>query len=999
MATPSKKKLVSSERELFLEKNWNNDISKPKEPRRILVSDDVKSLIMRSMPNLPQNVRNQFAKKVVGHEIPETHQIKTIRAISSRGGIGSEIGGSILGSEQKITQNDDTRRSFDTFLTIASTFGFNHHEGTDPKKELVVVKAILTRENILMKLRHVCEIILEKQFVSDKYGMTILDLMTKLRLCTLNYIEALSLWRDSIPNMDPTMPTPFSWEGDNYTIRVIYDIDFLSEMDNLVKSLKIDSMKLRANPLMLPNTLKEGNLWTDPHDRATEECQMDPSINYDERLRLRLAEKVLLLELENNAYNDPDRQAWDYITMGENSSFNEQSQTEYKYSSAVMDAAIEQQMQTKQQYNGNNHTTYNTNAPENNDFPESDDMDDFENPSSLRVSTYPVEDTIDGVGTFYEEFVNANTYHYNDPNLSSTPPEFQGDFIQGNDDIYEDNDVFSQESDYLRYKQHRGSVFIEPLDVEDVRLLITIKAPSNALLLASAVIQVFLAADSEVPDNITWSMFQDMYADAGLEEFTRIINSLDPLSISKFKIRAVKPFIAQLDTIVMNERKSVTDAHAPAENAAQKLVKYVQQVVLAAVEPVVKPSHRSRMADPLPIEGIKARQNMTSAGAVVGSAPGTGISSKRGSTSNDRSKSRNNKKNLAEPTVPKRERKVTSLELVARHVEIVSNYTNPLLLTLLSSQKNENSKKATFDPNALLDNGPKFIPERLVVKLYDLVTSQECSVPINIREYTLFLYELREKYGPDAVNCFKPSVVEWWIENICNVILVRYKKSNGTLSFSISKKAISKLVATSLGLVPSPLRDSLNENSEYTADPNQWGNEYYPGEVEPRELEEKYSYVSNNENEESNIVDSNGNSNSGTSKNKKTKPSNEVAKASTSKPSSTSSRSKKDSRESTAQSTASRSRHSTADSKGPKKVNKEESKAKATKKTVKETTEKMVKETAEETVKETTEYAVVSQVAAAAEDEGEVIADDTEFVLDSDPVEEYLEDESIIEIE
>ncbi len=939
------------------------------------------------MPNLPSNVRNQFAKKVVGQVLPETHQIKTIRAISSRGGIGSEIGGNIIGNEQRVKQNDDTRRSFDTFLTIASTFGFNHHEGSDPKKELIVVKAILTRENTLMKLRHVCEIILEKQFVSDRHGMSILDLMTKIRLCTLNYIEALSLWRDSIPNMDPTMPTPFMWEGDNYTIRVIYDIDFLSEMDNLVRSLKIDPSKLRANPLMLPNTLHEGNLWTDPHDKATEESNMDASINYDERFRLRSAEKVLLLELENNAYNDPDRQSWEYITMGENSSLNEQSQTAYKYSSADMDAAIEQHIQP----HANNNMTYNTTTQENNDFPESDDMDDFENPSSLRVSTYPVEDTIDGVGTFYEEFVNANTYHYNDPNLSSTPPEFQGNYVTGNDDIYEDNDVFSQESDYLRYKQNKGSVYIEPLDARDLSLLIGIKAPSNALLLAAAVIQVFLASDDEVPDNITWSMFQNIYADSGAEEFTKIINSIDPLSISKYKIRAVKPFIVQLDTIVMNERKGMSDAHAPAEEAAQKLVKYVQQIMLAAVEPVIKPTYRSRMADPLPIEGIKARQNMSSAGAVVGSAPGTGFSSKRGSTNEKNRNKIHQKKNIAEPISPKKEKKVPSLDLVARHVEIVSNYTNPLLLTLLSSQKNENSKKATFDPISLLDNGPKYIPERLVVKLYDLVTSQECSVPINIREYTLFLYELREKYGPDTVNCFKPSVIEWWIENICSIIIVRYKKSNGTLSFSISKKAISKLVATSLGLVSSPLRDSLNENSEYTADPNPWNNEYYPVEMEPRQIDEKYSYVNNNnnENEASNVLADSNNNNikAGSNKPKKVKPVNEPAKVSGSKPSSTSSRSKKDSRESTAPSTATRSRHNTADSKAPKKVKKEETKVKAVKKTVKESSL-------------SSESVVASQVNVPGDiEDGEVIIDDTELVIDSDPVEEYLYDENIIEIE
>ena len=46
------------------------------------------------------------------------------------------------------------------------------------------------------------------------------------------------------------------------------------------------------------------------------------------------------------------------------------------------------------------------------------------------------------------------------------------------------------------------------------------------------------------------------------------------------------------------------------------------------------------------------------------------------------------------------------------------------------------------------------------------------------------------------------------------------------------------------------------------------------------------------------------------------------------------------------------------------------------------------------------EPAVVSQVDVPGDvEEGEVIIDDTELILDSDPVEEYLYDENIIEIE
>ena len=40
-----------------------------------------------------------------------------------------------------------------TYVSVAETFGFVHHEGTDPALELEVLKCVLVREGLVSKLR------------------------------------------------------------------------------------------------------------------------------------------------------------------------------------------------------------------------------------------------------------------------------------------------------------------------------------------------------------------------------------------------------------------------------------------------------------------------------------------------------------------------------------------------------------------------------------------------------------------------------------------------------------------------------------------------------------------------------------------------------------------------------------------------------------------------------------------------------------------------------
>ena len=74
----------------------------------------------------------------------------------------------------------------------------------------------------------------------------------------------------------------------------------------LYESLNIPREKLFSNPLMLPNTLREGQEWIIPEESARADAggKVDSDF-YRERLRLRKAERILMLELQyENEYHN-----------------------------------------------------------------------------------------------------------------------------------------------------------------------------------------------------------------------------------------------------------------------------------------------------------------------------------------------------------------------------------------------------------------------------------------------------------------------------------------------------------------------------------------------------------------------------------------------------------------------------------------------------------------------------------------------------------------------
>ncbi len=138
-----------------------------------------------------------------------------------------------------------------SFSSVASAFDFQHHIGSDPASELLVLKHILTRECLLSRLEAVCHQ-LRKRFqllptvtstsesapaVRLKEGSEgILELLSKMRGATVAVIEAISVWRK---DMTGYPPSAFVWHGDNYLLKITNDLNFLAGVQPLVDTLKV----------------------------------------------------------------------------------------------------------------------------------------------------------------------------------------------------------------------------------------------------------------------------------------------------------------------------------------------------------------------------------------------------------------------------------------------------------------------------------------------------------------------------------------------------------------------------------------------------------------------------------------------------------------------------------------------------------------------------------------------------------------------------------------
>ena len=199
-------------------------------------------------------------------------------------------------------------KPFSAFASISATLGFIHHEGTDQDRELEIIKCILLRENIIMKLENICEKISHCDILVQNSSLLekeLLETLSQMRAATTTFIEYICMWRETATDYEPHNLRTFIWEGQNYILKVTRDLDFLADQPLLVASLQFPPEKMRRNPLMLPNNLEEADTWINPRERASfDSGGVTDGSFFDERLRVRKAERVLLQELELSLNED-----------------------------------------------------------------------------------------------------------------------------------------------------------------------------------------------------------------------------------------------------------------------------------------------------------------------------------------------------------------------------------------------------------------------------------------------------------------------------------------------------------------------------------------------------------------------------------------------------------------------------------------------------------------------------------------------------------------------
>jgi hypothetical protein len=261
-----------------LERGWDPQVTHPGPPPQAWKSN--------STPDI--NLKNLVLQK----RLPAVHSAKT------------------LPTRTTIDSTCSTTPS--AFNSIAATFGFSHHIGTDKGLELQVLKGILKRESALESLRDTCAPkYSNKIFLQNDSGTGVLDQLTSIREITVDLIETVSRWRQSMVKQDPEIPRPFLYENQNYLLKVMFDMDFLADIAPLVEALGLSRSKLRSNPLMMPDSLDRQNLGKQPAQVAREDANGETNSKlFTDRLRLRTVEQVLLREMDFNRRGAPSV-AWD----------------------------------------------------------------------------------------------------------------------------------------------------------------------------------------------------------------------------------------------------------------------------------------------------------------------------------------------------------------------------------------------------------------------------------------------------------------------------------------------------------------------------------------------------------------------------------------------------------------------------------------------------------------------------------------------------------------
>eukprot|EP01041_Mallomonas_annulata_P009549 gene9549-19848_t len=706
-------------------------------------------------------------------------------------------------SPSKLQLSGESKTAFDS---IAQTFGFTHHEGSDRVLELKVLRSILIREGLLARISESCELINSGKDISyfqSGKSSTLLDMLSQMRDQTCNLVLLIAEWRTSMPNIESEMPRPFMWRGQNYLLKAISDLDFLAKIRPLVIALGVSTSKMVVNPLMLPNSLSELDSRSRPTKLAARDTNgITEGALFEKRLRLRKAERLLLQECEFNMHGIPtidwDEDYKNFINESpnghhDNNWTNDETTIDdiTTHKQNILNWNIEANIQL-QRLGKNLGEKLSSQSTQRMDVPNSiaDDplrlrpkyaysLPDLINPVKLTALNSDMC-TIDNSKELLLSLSVASTsptagslslrkrmglpetkgsgggrgggaHDRNGHGNGNVDEEgYEGGQLDGNDD---DDDGSSPRDD------SRDGV--EEILPEDVEMIVDVTEPPEALRLSCASILVLLSKNPQ--SDLGWEGFQEYVSRSDL---SREMNSLQPSDIDVIKLEGIRPTVKILQSMHLYDSQPQQEQEVEVvviplsfetESAAMKFINWVITVTINAIKYHSMPTTHKKNSHQLNGKPYSK------------------------STTNDNNNKAGNKKGLIPSFNQKIQRERvhhSDLEMDVKLTELMENIFERALVVVLYASR----------------TSP---PDRYVLSVYDPSTSKEARTPINVREYQIFKKDMEHKfeYHPEVSTMFHPASTAWWKGNLMKIMRVSAHEGS-SIKVRISKKAIEKIMGS-----------------------------------------------------------------------------------------------------------------------------------------------------------------------------------------------------------
>lgn len=731
------------------------------------------------------------------------------------------------------SENDTASSSqFTAYDSISSVLGFQHHEDTNRMQEMKVVKTIIIRENILASLHTLVEQFQINSRKGTKKVLKIIETMTKLRDSTAQYIDALVSWRLTATSFDPWKPKPFFWKDENYTLKLINDLDFIADNILLVEKLGLNVNKIKNNPLMLAQGVYELDDASDPFVRASMDTKgICTGSVYEERLKLRRAERVILQEIQSqqprvlgSVFDNSDDSAIienDNVSMismtnevgksiAHNDSINlenwkvlakmqlESLENKKSYDVRIVNENIREVSYQRQL----NHMVISTimkspkkspaNSPKKSGNYLSPTTASLVRSVSSLASSVESNENQRSITTSIEDTNENEELRPKTATTPTKPPKAPMIKSPSIGLFPKASSIASNSDDDKSISSFKTMKCISSMMTgEDIDCLLAINRPFKELHLAGACVVILLSNGPDIPEDIAWTSFK--YTLMQSEEFTRLLNTLDIGKIQSFKMKAISPFV---DVLRNFNFMGVNGSEMPdiissddIVNTKRSILKLISWLCRVYDECLLLNKSKSESNPRLLLSNSKAKSMRNSMRL------SSFVSKKKDITMDSIS---NEKLSID----------ISRMKLIHSE-ELLDISPHSIALTIFQPEDTSNSIALAF-------------------KIIDLVTKLEHVFIVDLNEYEPLQKTLSDEFGEEKVSkIFNPKSIDWWINYSKYIIEVKLKPFHGF----IEKKLIAKYVirnihrnkessisvfdeSTSNSIVTNSISDDMN-NSTY----------------------------------------------------------------------------------------------------------------------------------------------------------------------------------------